>query len=496
MRRKRVETYFALYLTAIIAFLVVASERDKVEAELRSKNEKILAAFLRSASVETERDTLYWNVDADDRSGIIRAKGQSFKTFVRVRDIKSEDSVSMTVSSIIYNNDTVTDPSIIRVGEYIPETNINQPVVLFPVECVFPKTGNYDVSLNIKTTRIHEMPSGDLRYNDFVFSSELIGKEKRDRVERNATRFTVIVQDTSVPYPIAVQQIAINAAEPKIVSAIGFEESNEIFVNLPGTKPQVRVVYGSGSIEQRNSDDGEVKFFWKGQVRHTIDSIVVEARVNRGAGGKDIARTSFILMPNEPFLITSHPNAAYAGEDFEMSIQVEGLNNAAAYSWTLVLNGQVKHSGSNPTVRYSIPRGYENTDLTINALYEGKVYRCITRTNRRVSESNFSFKVVKPPAHIFFDPPSEVTSLHVFSFDAVRYGRRKFEKPIPFNEVEVRAESDRGENIPIDVSMSTEGSYSFNFQNPKRFLRNAQDVTITIRAADAFAQEVVRVLKK
>ena len=159
MRRKRVETYFALYLTAIIAFLVVASERDKVEEELRTKNEKILAAFLRSAPVEAERDTLFWNVDADDRTGAIRGTGQGFHTYIRIRDIRSTDSASLALTGLRYNGDYLDAARIVRIGKYFQEPNTSLPVVIFPVECGFPQTGVYDLRFDIRTRRIHKTNS-------------------------------------------------------------------------------------------------------------------------------------------------------------------------------------------------------------------------------------------------------------------------------------------------------------------------------------------------
>ncbi len=498
MRRKRVETYFALYLTAIIAFLVVASERDKVEEELKTKNEKILAAFLRSAPVEPERDTLYWNVDADDRTGIIRGEAQLFKTFIRVRDIRSEDSVSMSLSSLHYDGEEVVDKSIIQIKNYFQEPSSSSPVVLIPVECHFKRTGIYDLAVNIHTIRIHETANGELQYNEFVFSRDLIDKSKRDEVEKAASQFTVIVQDTSALIPLAVEQIAIDAARQKIVSASGFEETNEIFVNLPGTNPVLRIVYGSGTIERQSSPDGKLKYFWKGNIRSISDSVVIEARIARGAGGKDIARTKFFIMPNEPFLVTTPPNAVYAGEEFTMSLQVEGLNNASLYSWVVSINGEKKSSGNSPMLRYVVPNGTENAELIMNGFYDGKTYRCLLKGSNRSRESNFVFKIQKQPAHIFFSPPSEVHALHTFTFDAVRFGRgkRSNEKPINFNEISIRSVTDRGDEIPTDYWMTQPGSFEFKFRDPNRFIKTSQEVTITIRAAEATEQEIVRVTKK
>ncbi len=498
MRRKRVETYFALYLTAIIAFLVVASERDKVEEELRTKNEKILAAFLRSAPVEPERDTLFWNVDADDRTGVIRGTGQSFSTYIRIRDIRNADSASLALTSLRFNGDFLDPGRIVRIGKYYQEPNTSLPVVIFPVLCGFPRTGVYDLQFDIHTERIHRTSSGDLQYSDFLFSRDLIDEKTQDAVERGRCKFTVVVQDTSAPYPVAVEQIGINVARQKIVSAVGFEETNEIYVNLPGTRPTVRIVYGSGTIEQRQGENGAVRYFWRGAVRPTPDSVIVEARVSRGAGGKDVARTRFQVISNEPYLVQNIPTDAYAGEEFQMSLQVEGLNNTAAYSWTASLNGEKRQSGAGPVVRYVVPANAENAELTITGQYEGKTFRWVEKGTNRARESVYNLKIRRPPAHIHtYSFPEEATPLQTFQFDAVRYGKskRSNERPIPYNDVDVEARTEEGRMLEVDVRLIQPGVYEFNLRNPKEITRT-QNVIFTIRAAEAIEQETVRLMKK
>lgn len=495
MRRKRVETYFALYLCAIIAFLVVASERDKVEEELRNKNEKILAAFLRSAPVEPERDTLFWNVDADDRTGILRGEHQEFSTFVRIRDINASDSVSLSLSSLQYEKTYSTDHSIIHVLEYYPEPHSNQGVVLFPIRCAFRKTGSYSLSFIVRTNRIHELPNGSLQYNDFVFASNLISEQTRKAVEQSDTKFVVVVQDTSTPHPVPVDPIAVNVARNKIVSAVGFEETNEVFMNLRGTSPIMRVVYGSGNIERQVSATGEVHHIWRGQVHSKVDSVVIEARVNRGAGGKDIAKVSFLVMPNEPYLVKPAPTAVYAGEDFDMSIQVEGLSNTNSYAWSISMNGEKRASGNGALAHYAIPPHSEGNEISVAALYEGKIFRWVNKVTQQISNSTFNFKIQKPPVHIHFTDVNEVPATHVFSFEAFRYGRRKFEKPVSFQDVSVSIVNERGEEGSIILDMFQEGSFTFRLRDPNKFIRSSQNITITIHAAEALDQNVVRIAK-
>ncbi len=495
MRRHRVEIYFVMYLSSIIAFLVAASDRDKVIHELSTQNTRIINTFLGSPPVQKESDTLYWYVDAIDKSGRVRFSVLPLKTQVRVYDLEQDDDASLKIGSV---RKGFTNTSEGKITILDPIRDERTKTMTFPVEMRFRWTGTYTVSFNLETNRIHALGNGKLKYHNFTFDSSLIPFSRRWEFEHDTLAYVIMVQDTSVPNAPPVEQIGINVARSEVVSVPGYEEENEIFVNLPRLSPVMRVLAGPGRIEKRRGRKGETRYFWVGRVGNEPEQVKVEARVNRGAGGRDIAQAGFRIQPSSAVLQKPLPYAAFYGEKFVADIQVEGLSNVNQYSWEVFLDNKREAAGSGPIVQCNVPGTSDAKTLRVEARYGGKSYPYrLTKTGGQ-KMSTFIFDIQRPPVHIFFNPPEEVSSTHTFMFYAYRYGanRRENRKPLQgLSEVRVEVEDEYGTVRPIELYSLPDGKYEFVFERPDRFSNDPEPVIITVRAGGRSIQRQVYVYK-
>jgi hypothetical protein len=135
-RSRRVDVFFILYLTAIVAFVVVSRERDKLDEAMQQTHEDIVRTFLPSVPLRFERDTLRFYVGADT-SGVILGVPPLFRSKVYVEDITFDDHVSMTVHSIYYN-DTLTAASMVDIGTRTGAGSIADRTVYFRSARNFP----------------------------------------------------------------------------------------------------------------------------------------------------------------------------------------------------------------------------------------------------------------------------------------------------------------------------------------------------------------------
>ena len=80
-QRKRIDIFFILYLTAILGFVVVSRERDKIDEGMHELNEQIVRTFVPPVPLRPEGDTLRCYVDADS-NGIVIGDPRVFETKV------------------------------------------------------------------------------------------------------------------------------------------------------------------------------------------------------------------------------------------------------------------------------------------------------------------------------------------------------------------------------------------------------------------------------
>ena len=485
--RRRVDIFFILYLTAIVGFVVVSKERDQRDKDMLERNNEIIRTLIPPVPLHPERDTLRCYVDADG-SGIVVGAPAGLQTWMYVRDIEPQDSVSLSVHSVVFA-DTLVSSDIVRIG---PRTGIGQMqdnLVAFPVFLELERRGRYEITFTARARRVHEA-DGTFRYRGVRFDSTLVSRALIREVERNARGIVVIAEDTSLAVPKSVPEVSIEAERGDIVSAVGFEERNLIRVNLGWASPAVSVVRGGGTLRLRSQDARGAEYLWSGTVTGIPDSVTIEARAFRGAGGKDIARTSFTVSGELPFLSTPRPVRAYSGEEINFDVSVSGLADAQRYRWKLFEStgsGQpiLKAEGRGPRVQYRIPSLYGGRRFIVDASYDGRRYRVYSRRAHTVGDSRFDLDVVEPPIRIEAELPARASKADAFGFTASRYHHPRFrgEQPVDrLGDVAVEVRNEGGLTIDTDVWMVRKGEFEFSLRERERIRRGGERVSMVIRA--------------
>ncbi|MBN1447158.1 MAG: hypothetical protein JXA28_04450 [Bacteroidetes bacterium] len=496
-RRKRIDIFFILYLTAIIGFVVVSKERDRSDERMQQLNAHIIRTFLPPLPLMVERDTVRWYVDADS-SGILRGDLPLFTDKVYARDIGSRDEVSVRLHSVVYR-DLLTARDIVTIGERTAVGSIRDRVVYFPVSARFPRTGTYEVNLTATARRVHETAPGRFRYRGIRFDTTLVPREMIAELEQGAARLTVQVIDTSVERPKTLETLHMRAERDRIASAVGFEEVNTIETNLSWSDPTLEIIRGSGRLERVSRDQRSSVYRWTSTVTALPDTVVIEARLDRDAGGKDISRVRFPVSGVQPFLRTPLVPALYAGEGLDLDIAVNGLEEEPRYSWTLFegsANGDriEKNRGRGVRVQYRIPNSFGGKQLIIEARYDGRPYRWLSQRSNAEGSSRFILPVMNPPTQIGLELPPQASVMETFRFTASRYTDPRFrgEQPIErLTDVRVELFDEENNLINTDVSMIRKGVFTFIIQD-KQFIRPAGErVIVVVHAGEATVQSTM-----
>lgn len=486
--RRRVDIFFILYLTAIVGFIVVSKEREKSNTEMQEMNEQIVRTLIPPVPLHPERDTLRCYVDADS-SGVVVGDPIAFRTRMYVRDISPEDDVTLSVHSVVYN-ETLTSPDLVSLGSRLAVGQVHDNIVAFPVALTFPRTGRYDVNFTARAQRVHEVEPGVFTYRGLRFDSTLIPRRLIGEVESSAHSLTVIVVDTSVDAQRPIQDLQLSLERENITSAIGFEEANSIQVNLGWANPDVSLVRGGGALRRISRSDRSVEYEWRGTVSSIPDTVVVEARVSRGAGGKDIVQASFAVSGVLPFLPIPRPERVFSGEEINFDISVSGLDEPARYGWKLYEEaGQgsriLKAEGRSPRVLYRIPNSFAGKTLIIDARYGGQPYRVYSRRSYIVGGSRFILRVIEPPTRIELAFPDRVPVASSFRFSASRYSNPRFrgEQPVArLADVSVEIRDNQNRELKADVWMVRKGEFEFSLVNRKPIRKGGERVMLTVRA--------------
>ncbi|MFZ1730700.1 MAG: hypothetical protein WBQ23_10470 [Bacteroidota bacterium] len=492
--KRRIDLFFILYLTAIVGFVVVSRERDRIDDEMNELNEHIVRTLLPPAPVLAESDTLRCYVDADS-SGIVIGSPQVFRTKVFVQDIGPNDAISMTLHSVIHDG-TLSTPEMVSLGLRTGTGNIEDHTVYFPVSCVFPRTGLYNINLSVRSDRIHEWEAGRFHYRGISFDTTMMSREMIRAVEHTGTTLTILVVDTSLSQTSSLQPIALELNRTSITSSVGFEERNSVIVNLGWARPTVSIARGGGKLKEVSRTDRLVEFLWSGTVGSLPDTVMIEARTNRQAGGKDIAIARFAVNGVPPFLRGVSPEHLFAGEDVSFDISVDGLNDPAQYSWRLNENVSrteqlLKTEGRGPRVAYRIPNSYAGKTLIIDARYNGRTYRYLSRDSYASGNSRFEFAVIAPPTQIEFQLPSRSPASSSFRFSASRYNDIRFrgEQPVDkLSDVRVELNNERGEALKTEVWMIRKGEFEFSLENRNSIRKGGERVTVRILSAGSSEQ--------
>ncbi len=502
VRRKRIDIFFILYLTAILGFVIVSKERDKNDELMQKQNERIIRTFLPQVPLHFESDTVRWYVSADS-AGIVTDHSAMFHDKVYVSDISADDRIVVRMHSVLRNGIWTTQ-EIVNVGERTAFGPPENRMVYFPVSAMFPRTGTYTVNLTARASRVTETTPGSFTYRSTTFDSTDVSREMIRTLEHAATTLTVQVIDTSVTRVKTLETLRMDITRTDIQSAVGFEERNDIRVNLGWSEPDVSIVRGFGRLERTGGGGREQVISWRGIVRNSPDTIMIEARLNRDAGGKDIVRKSFAVSGITPILRSVLPHQLYAGEDLNLDISVDGLEEPAGYSWELFEDAGSndlisKGTGRGPDVRFRIPNSYGGKNLIIEAQYNGRRYRYLSARTHSAGSSRFQLMVVNPPTQIQVDLPDRASVKQSFKFWASRYIDPRFrgEQPIEkLSDVRVEIFDEEDNLIRTDISMIRKGEFTFLIQDKDLIRREGEHVIVIVHAGDATLQSTMHLYHK
>ena len=301
MRRKRLELFFILYLTAAVAFVVVSKEREKKEDRIEKEKEEFLRSFLTQPGIEYENDTLFFYLDGEN-GRINDIVLRTFTTNITVNDVGAEDSARMVIDAVTHN-DILISPTVVRGGDRILVGDLEDRTVMFPLEVQPSSIGVYSIGFTIETKRIHSLDETTYGYRDIHFPKEYIDTKLLERMEQARGQFTLIVEDTASPKIKDVAELELSVENTSISTAVGFEVENSVTVNLGFNRPDVRIIKGKGElVADTLSNDRVNKYTWKGRGEKHAYTVALEARVDREAGGKDIARAAFTVEATKPYL--------------------------------------------------------------------------------------------------------------------------------------------------------------------------------------------------
>jgi hypothetical protein len=498
VRKRRVELFFILYITAVAAFVIVSKQREAVEQRVDVRYRQIAETFIRPARMHFDSDTVFHYVDAE-QSGLVAPGAETFETTVYVDDISPGDSAVLTLVSVARDNALIS-PSTVRIGGRRGVGELQDNRIAFPVRYRLSRTGAYTLTFEARTTRVHAQGDSQLRYHDVVFPADLLPASSLEAIETATASLALQVEDTSYANARDWMRLRVAAEKNEVTSAVGYGVENRFTVTHSYPAPTARVVRGGGRIEIVTRSTSQTEFLWHGTPARGTDTVTVEFRVEKGGRLMNVSRHSFAMTGVEPFLQQHVPDVVYAGEELRCSVNVAGLPNAREYHWDLseVTGDRVisrKDSGVGPNVAYVIPNNFANKTLRIRGFYNNAAYACISPLSHQRGSSVFTLRVIEPPTHIRFEPPAHPTLLQTFPLTAFRYNTAETKnwRPVPHPDsvrVTVRMfdpkKSDKDiEYLPVMVTMTEPGRFHFSIRRSFVALKNPVRVLVTIRAFEA-----------
>jgi len=371
--------------------------------------------------------------------------------------------------------------------------------VNFPVSAAFLRTGTYHINFTARARRVYETTPGKFVYHATVFDTTLVPRDMLNSLEQGGVTLTVEVIDTSVSEPKSLEGLALEIERSSISSAIGFEEVNTIRCNLGWSEPEVLIVRGGGRLQRMSATERHLTYRWTGTVTSLPDTVVIESRLSRDAGGKDIARVMFSVGGTQPYLTTPLPSALYAGEELELNVGVTGLEEEDLYTWTLFEEAGggdllLKSEGRGPRVQYRIPNSYGGKLLVLEARYRGRPYRHLSARTHQAGTSRFSLPVLEPPTRISVDFPQRASAMESFRFSASRYIDPRFrgEQPIDrLSDVRVDIYDEQNNLIRTDISMIRKGEFTFIIQDKDLISASGERVIVHVHAEESSVRAIM-----
>ncbi|MDT8322970.1 MAG: hypothetical protein RRA94_02575 [Bacteroidota bacterium] len=475
---KKYQVYFFLYLAVICELLIIIVERDDAEADLlmqqrmlEEKNRKIILELLK-------------NMPAVAAAGDNQLKvGEERKFTINVKGLGEQDEVTTPPEVKVFKDGTEIES--LRYPEQIQDSIVHGATG----ERLYRFTwkadngpGTYELWVQAGTNRVSLAPDidrgsakikvGTLEFTRKEISAaldsdpELKGTPPEHFIEQseNLNPDKFIVEVVSEEF----DQLQIQA-DP-ITTALGFPTYNEIKVR--GTTvdkiSNMNIIGGGIALRPDNNrnpyyspDPERGKWVWSHTYNEPgVKTVTVDARDSRAAGPKSVSRPiNFEVEVKQPYLSRRKPSGAFAGEIFEMYINVAGLEDVGSYRWAIEIDGSEVDKGSGSIVKYKVPEEALGGTMVIKSQYRGRTYQVLPDSAAEtMTPSEFIFNITSPVDRIgaqSFANGGEYPINNVFQFVAARCGRC-----IPQNiqnieraNIRVEVESEDGQDLLDDYDV-------------------------------------------
>ncbi len=511
---KKYQVYFFLYLAVICELLIIIVERDDAEADLlmqqrmlEEKNRKIILELLK-------------NMPAVAAAGDNQLKVNEERKFtINVKGLGENDEVTTPPEVKVFKDGT--EMGTLKYPQDIQDSIVHGATGERLYRFTWKASsgpGTYELWVQAGTNRVSLTPDLDegeakIKVGTLEFSRKEIRSAldsdpdlKGTPVEHFIEQSENLNPDKFIVEVVSEEYDQLQIQSDRIVTAVGFPTFNEIKVRGTTVDKVSNINVVGGGIALRpddrrnpyyNTDPERGRWVWS----HTVNepgtrTITVDARDNRSAGVKSVSRPiQFDVVIKQPYLSRRKPAGAFAGEIFEMNINVAGLEDVGSYNWILELDGKEVDRGSGAVVKYKLPEDALGKAMTIKSQYRNRTYQVLldsAATN--LTSSEFIFNVTAPLDRIgsqSFANGGEYPINNVFQFVAARCGRciGANIKNIQASDIRIDVESEDGQDLLDEVQViprtnpntgADQGSLA-KFWLKGKVSRDGTEATISIR---------------
>ncbi len=535
---KKYQVYFFLYLAVVCELLIVIVERDEAEEgmlrqqeALKKFNSQMIIMLVQNlpiadASAETKvfvGDTRYFDIkikNVSEKTNILNPK-----IVVNINDVP-RDSVILSTKPILSKQDTLPSQNNLLI--------INDSVRNSPRAS----------SQNTRSYRFRYTPKAEGLYTFTAMAGtnaiEIIRSDIGEYVQIGATQFKRVDVEAALDYwlkeskknglPIPYiasngkqllveimqnsnnvesefrmdvvrkemgDQLSLRPAKREVVTALDFPTEMPIYVQGPSPDKVNFIAPSDGQVPTPSKGDSNL--VWK-KTYSTPGSfpVTISARDNRGAGNLSVSNpgANFNVIVKKPYLVRlPKPSGAFAGEFFEMNINVHGLEEPR-YKWTLEMEGRVVETGTTSIVKYKIPEDALGKTMRIRATYDNIVYKLYAdSTAKELTTSDFMYKISKPMVRVgslSFDNNGTYPIGSEFRFTTYRCGRCNTQnvRSIGRPEVRIEAETTDGRDILDNVNVSESQNAQGGSTSTVRFFlkgkvsKDGTDAVIRVRIGE------------
>ncbi|MFZ1730702.1 MAG: hypothetical protein WBQ23_10480 [Bacteroidota bacterium] len=511
---KKYQVYFFLYLAVICELLIIIVERDDAEAELlmqqrmlEEKNRKIILELLK-------------NMPAVAAAGDNQLKvGEERKFTINVKGLGENDEVTTPPEVKVFKDGT--EMGTLKYPQDIQDSVINgvsgERIYRFTWKAD-AGPGTYELWVQAGTNRVSLTPDltdgeakikvGTLEFSRREIRSALDSDPglKGTPIEHYIEKSENLNPDKFVVEVVSEEYDQLQIQADPIVTAVGFPTFNEIKVRGTTVDKISNIGINGGGVSlgpdnQRNpyysADAERGKWVWSNTFNEAgTKTISVDARDRRDAGTKSVSRPiNFEVIVKEPFLSRRKPAGAFAGEIFEMYINVAGLEDVGSYDWNIELEGTVVEKGKGNVIKYKVPENALGKTLTIKSLYKNRVYQVLTDSaSTSLTSSEFLYNISSPIDQIgsqSFAAGGEYPINNVFQFMVARCGRCSASniRNMQPSDIRVEVESDDGQdllddvqyNLNVDPNTGADRGTLVKFYLKGKIPRDGVEATIVVR---------------